>query len=125
VAPRKVEPELAPKTSDTSAAQLLAEVKQLDRVRSALDSAKVQAALGELDAYDARFPRGVLALEAVVLRVRALARAGQFAVAARVARHALTLSGSERYRSELVRLVGDEVTSVDKVQRARTLEAPR
>lgn len=125
-APRgQVEPDLASETRDASGALLLAEVKQLDRVRGALDSAKVQAALSELDAYDARFPSGVLALEAVVLRVRALTRAGQFAVAARTARHALTLSGSERYHSELVRLVAAEGMKMDKVRRAQTLEAPR
>ena len=103
---------------------LLLEVQQLDRVRAALGAGRSLAALGELDAYDARFPRGELTLEAAVLRVRALTRAGRFAIAARLARSALELPGSERYRSELGRRVDGE-DDVDKLGSASTLKEPR
>lgn len=72
----RAEPERAPATSDPSSSELLAEVKQLDRVRAALEAADAPAALRELDAYAARFPRGALTVEALVLRVRALKRVG-------------------------------------------------
>jgi hypothetical protein len=93
---------------NASADQLLREVKQLDRVRAALDAAQTQRALTELDRYDARFPRGALEIEAIVLRVRALQRAGQFALATRLARHAVAMPGNEQYRFELERLVNTE-----------------
>lgn len=121
----RLEPKPPSGASAGSTGQLLAEVRQLDRVRAALDAAQSQTALRELDRYEAELPRGELALEALVLRVRALQRAGQFATAVRLARRALELPGSERYRPQLERIVGSESTSVDQNLRASTLDGAR
>jgi hypothetical protein len=80
---------------------LMSEVKQLDAARGALHASAPEAALRRLDEYDARFPEGELALEATVLRVHALSGSGRHAAALRLARHALSQPGSERYRAEL------------------------
>lgn len=111
---------------DTSAADpLLLEVSHLDRVRAALGSGRTLEALRVLDAYETRFPRGALQLEAAVLRVRTLERAGRFAHAARLARAALELPGSKRYRAELTRVGGSEGTRRDKGVSNSTLREPR
>jgi hypothetical protein len=53
------------------------EVAALDRVRSALASGDARGAVVRLDAYESRYPRGTLAPEATVLRVRALVQLGR------------------------------------------------
>jgi hypothetical protein len=86
----------------------MSEVKQLDAARAALRASAPQAALSRLDEYDARFPDGELALEAMVLRVQALSSSGQHAAALRLARQASSRPGSERYRAELQRISGEQ-----------------
>jgi hypothetical protein len=56
---------------------LTAELGALDAVRSALAQGDPGGALSLLDAYAKDYPRGRLELEAEVLRIDALARAGQ------------------------------------------------
>lgn len=119
----KVEP--AGVHSENATDPLLLEVEQLDRVRAALGTGRTVDALHAIDEYEARFPRGALRLEASVLRIRTLERAGRFANAARLARSVLELSGSERYRSELVRVANGEGTRGDKGERGSTLEESR
>lgn len=118
-APNGVEPEA------TLVDPLVLEVRELDRVRSALGSGRTLEALRTLDTYETKFPRGALRLEAAVLRVRTLERAGRFAHAARLAREALELPGSERYRSELTRVAGGEDTQLDKDEQRSTLKGSR
>jgi hypothetical protein len=64
---------------------LAAEVQALEQAHRALAARDAAAALGALDRYDAAFPTGKLAAEAVVLRVRALLLDGQRARAVALA----------------------------------------
>jgi len=87
---------------------LLEEVHHLDRVRDLLGRGDGPAALVALERYERTFAAGELGLEARVLRV-----AGEFAVgrgdtARTRARDLLATPGTERYRSELRRLLVEE-----------------
>jgi RNA polymerase sigma-70 factor, ECF subfamily len=62
-------------------AALQQELARLDAVRSRLGSGRAEQALALLDAYDREAPRGVLRLEAEVLRIDALSRTGRMAQA--------------------------------------------
>jgi len=62
-----------PGASTTSLAD---EVRALDGARKALTSGNARECLAKLDSYRAAFPRGVLGLEATVLRIEALAASG-------------------------------------------------
>lgn len=74
VEPRPVE---APAVGKGLARELVA----LDTARLRLAKGDTAGALGSLDAYGRRFPNGRLALEAEVLRIDALAKAGRTAAA--------------------------------------------
>jgi len=56
---------------------LRAELSALDAARAALAAGNAQGALSLLDAYDRGNPRGLLKLEAEVLRIDALAKSGR------------------------------------------------
>lgn len=56
---------------------LRAELAALDAARAKLSSGSPQGALAALDEYGRSYPRGLLRLEAEVLRIDALAQAGQ------------------------------------------------
>ncbi len=56
---------------------LLAEVAELDRARALLVAGTPNSALSALDAYTARYPNGNLRLEAMALRIEALAKSGR------------------------------------------------
>jgi hypothetical protein len=60
-----------------SSANLQAEVVALDAASKAIARGDGPGALARLDAYERQFPRGSLGLEATVLRVEALDRAGR------------------------------------------------
>jgi TolA-binding protein len=62
------------------------ELAFVESASRALRSGNPQVALGRLAEYRQRFPRGKLALEAQVLRIEALARAGRTSEAQRLAR---------------------------------------
>jgi hypothetical protein len=62
-----------PRSSDA----LSAELARLDGARKKLSAGQATAALDTLDAYGREFPRGSLRLEASVLRIEALAKAGR------------------------------------------------
>lgn len=66
---------LEPRAASTSA--LAAELGALDAARSRLDAGDASGALAKLDDYGRAYPRGRLVLEAEVLRIDALSRAGQ------------------------------------------------
>jgi len=68
------------------ASTLTEEVAALDAAQTALQSGNPGRALRLLDAHAARFPRGRLRLEAEVVRIEALAKAGNRAAAAARAR---------------------------------------
>ena len=81
--------------------RLLAEVRLLDEARGALAAEQPRTALATLARYAAEFPRGTLTLDAAVLEIRALVRAGAAAQAQRLAGQTLSRPDSARYRSEL------------------------
>lgn len=60
-----------------------AELGAIDGVRAALARGDASGALSRLDGYAKAYPRGRLAVEAEVLRIDALARSGQGAVASK------------------------------------------
>jgi hypothetical protein len=87
---------------------LAAEVAALDGARSAARNRDAAGALALLDAYERDFPGGVLAVEATVLRIEALANSGQSERALAVGRALLSRSPSgphaERIRSIVARI---------------------
>ncbi len=86
-APRRAAVPAPPSASAVAPSTRLAEeVAALDRARSALSGGDARGALRALDDYAARFPQGALGPEASVLRIEALARAGDRARAAALAR---------------------------------------
>jgi len=64
-----------------SSGALSAELGVLDVARSKLGAGDARGALGVLDEYSRKYPRGRLGLEAEVLRIDALSRAGETATA--------------------------------------------
>jgi hypothetical protein len=68
-------------TPAPAASSLAEEIKMLDRVSASLSAHDGAGALTELDAYQARFPRGSMTLEATVLRIEALRQSGNGAAA--------------------------------------------
>ena len=72
-------PDIAPPKVDARSASgaLTAELGVLDMARSKLAAGDARGALGVLDEYARTYPRGRLGLEAEVLRIDALARAGE------------------------------------------------
>ncbi len=65
----------------SSAEALRVELAQLDAARGKLVSGRSEEALALLDAYERSAPRGMLKLEAEVLRIDALSRSGRTALA--------------------------------------------
>ncbi len=59
-----------------TASGLAEEVAAIDAARATLDRGDAAGSLGQLDAYQRRFPRGTLRQEAAVMRIDALLRAG-------------------------------------------------
>jgi hypothetical protein len=66
---------------------LAAEIALVRKARAALDAGDARAALGLSTQHSARFPGGVLAQEAAVIRVLALCEMGRAAEAGAIARH--------------------------------------
>ncbi|HEY3498305.1 MAG TPA: hypothetical protein VGK73_26605 [Polyangiaceae bacterium] len=75
----------APRVDSRAVSQsaLAAELAALDAARSKLGSGDAEGALALLADYSRTYPRGRLALEAEVLRIDALAKSGQSALATR------------------------------------------
>jgi hypothetical protein len=78
-APAVVVPKADAKTMSASA--LAAEVGALDAARTELTSGNPAGALAKLDDYSRAYPHGHLVLEAEVMRIDALAKSGQTALA--------------------------------------------
>ena len=104
--------------SPDARSRLLAEVRVLDEARDALAAEQPRAALAALARYAAEFPRGTLTLDAAVLEIRALVRAGAAARAQRLAGQTLSRPDSARYRSEL-ESVAYPLTSGSRAVRSR------
>ncbi len=70
-------PPVGPGPSLGAQSSLREETAELDRARSAISAGKARAGLAELDRYDAKYSRGVLAPEAALLRIKALLMTGE------------------------------------------------
>lgn len=88
--------------------QVRAELTLLEHARGELRAGRSDAAVATLASYSQRFPKGILALEAEVLRIEALAAAGKTQEAARRAQRVL-----ERHPNSVV------------ASRLKRFEAPR
>jgi hypothetical protein len=77
MAPPSAAPGPKVESRTTSASVLAAELGALDVVRARLSNGDATGALAKLDDYSRSYPRGRLVLEAEVLRIDALSRAGQ------------------------------------------------
>jgi hypothetical protein len=84
-----------------------AEVAALDDVRAALSRGDTLSALRQLDAFGHSFPRSVLAEEAVVLRIDALARHGDRTAAGELARRFLSAHPTSAHAPRIRALVAD------------------
>ena len=95
------------KPADSSLAEELAAVAA---ARAALAGGDTQGCLARLAAYAKRFPRGVLAQEALVIRIDALVRSGDRAGARVLADRALAGHASSPYATRIRSLLGDPAT---------------
>ena len=96
-----VPPRAVPATPAIDTASGLAEeVAAIDAARATLDRGDAAGCLGQLDAYQRRFPRGTLRQEAAVMRIDALLRAGDRR-AARALAYRLLAAGPGPYAERL------------------------
>lgn len=87
-----------------SGVSIAEEVAAVDRARHALRQGHAGEALDELNRYQARWPKGVLATEVVVLRVEARLRLGDRAAAKNEARAFIAAHPGTRYAARLKEL---------------------
>ena len=90
-------------------ANLEREVAELDHARAILAAGQPALALREIDAYRAQNPKGMLAAESVVLRVRALLDMGLRTVAERDAAPILKAAPQSRHAERLRQILGISV----------------
>lgn len=93
-------------SASTAAATLLEELALINSVRAALAKNAASAALRSLDEYASKYPSGGLTMEALVLRVSALAALGDRASAKRLADEFLATHPDSPYAQRL-RLLSD------------------
>jgi len=86
------------------------EVAQLDHARAALAAGHPAQALRELDQYRVQSPRGALAAESVVLRVKALLALGQRAAAEAEASALILNAPQSRHAERLREILGSGVS---------------
>jgi hypothetical protein len=119
---KKSDVALAPSASATSSdgdQAIGSEVALLDGARSALVSGKASDAVARLAAYDARFPRGALRQERVVLEVRARLALGQTARAQSVVDTYLNANPTSAQAARLRAMVGEKTTEPTPVTLTR------
>lgn len=92
--------------SAMSADSLREEILQIDKVRAAIRRGAPAQALDELDTYRARFPRGVLQQESLVLRVQALQAAGRTAEATALGQSFLARHPKSPHAEKIARILG-------------------
>jgi hypothetical protein len=83
----------------------------IDAARRQLGAGDPAGALRQLDAYEAKFARGMLGQEATLLRVEALAQSGNRAAARGLARQLLARHPDSQYAKRLQSLIGGPVSS--------------
>lgn len=90
------------------------EIATVDLARRALREGDAGAALRTLDEYRARWPRGVFAIEVMVLRVETLLAMGQRAAAESLAASTIRAQPTSRYATRLRNLLGSGKSSDQK-----------
>jgi len=100
--PQKVAP---PRASSPS---LSLELAAIDGARTALDQGDAKGCLGQLDAYERSFPRGVLRQEATVMRIDALLRARDHAGARSLGDAFLAHDPTSPYSDRIRHLLADD-----------------
>jgi outer membrane biosynthesis protein TonB len=103
--PRAATP-VAPEPTETATSSMPSELAALQQARASLASGDPARALSMLDAYAARFPHGVMAQEAAVLRIEALVRAGDRPAAQRAADAYLAAYPQSPYLDRIRSLLG-------------------
>jgi hypothetical protein len=92
-------------------ASIAEETAMIDAARRQLGAKNPTGALRQLDAYRAKFSRGMLAQEATLLRVEALAQSGNRAAARQLARRQLERNPNSQYARRLEPFLGNEPTN--------------
>jgi hypothetical protein len=106
-------PSASPAPSVSSESALASELAAIDLARRTLASGDPRRALGLLDDYAVRFPRGVLSAEATVLRIEALLRAGDRAAAQRLGARFLAANPTSAYVPRVQSLLGKSDAAVE------------
>lgn len=88
-------------TSPTSVPALRKEMAQLESIREALSRGDVHSALRNLDAYDSEYQTGALSIESRVLRIEALAAAGESGAAIGLAQRFLSEHSGSPYAKRI------------------------
>ncbi len=94
-----------PPTPSAVAPSLALEIAELDRARTLLAAGQARPAIVVLDGYTARFPSGVLALEAGLLRVEAELARGNRAAAERLGGEIVQRHPGTRYARKVTSLL--------------------
>lgn len=92
--------------SEPRSASIAAEVAAVDSARRAIGRGEASQALRELNAYQAEYPHGVLGQEAALLRIEALAQAGNIGAAKALARRLFASQPSSPHRKRIESIVG-------------------
>lgn len=103
--PRAAAP-AGPQPTESSTSSMPSELAALQQARAALGAGDPARALSMLDAYVTRFPHGVMAQEAAVLRIEALVRAGDRPAAQRAADAYLAAHPQSPYLDRIRSLLG-------------------
>ena len=85
-APEPPPPLRTARAAATASADLSEQIRLIEAARRGLSARDATSALAALDSYASRFPRGAFGQEALVLRIRALDQAGDFARATTLAK---------------------------------------
>ncbi|HSY24433.1 MAG TPA: outer membrane protein assembly factor BamD [Polyangiaceae bacterium] len=83
------------------------QVRLVDRARALVAAGDASGALGTIDAYERRFPHGILAEEAALVRIQAMQARGDRAEAGSLARRFLAQYPESVHRSKVQWLLGD------------------
>jgi hypothetical protein len=83
------------------------QVRLVDRARALVATGDASGALGAIDAYERRFPHGILAEEAALVRIQAMQARGDRAEAVSLARRFLAQYPESVHRSKVQWLLGD------------------
>jgi hypothetical protein len=103
--PRAVMPAPGPSDDERPTLGLGEQVAALDRARNALASGDTTRGIRLLDEYQARFPKGILAQEATVLRIEALLAGGNRPAAADIASQFLASNPTSPHAARIRRLL--------------------